>query len=87
MSDKWELKKETADKGRWKEYINSETGESSIKLHTLRTVWQSCDKNDHDYILTGNREVTCEKCGFIKNFILGLQILRDKKLVPVKKQD
>lgn len=85
MSDKWELKKGTEDKGRWKEYINAETGESSIKQHVLKTVWQSCENNDHTYSLTGNREVTCSKCGVIKNFVLGIQTLHNGKLVPVKK--
>ena len=56
----WEQKGE--DKGRWTEYVN-ERGESSIKEHKLRLVWKSCKPDKHRFELTGNREVTCTKCG------------------------
>lgn len=71
------------DKGRWNELKNSETGESSIKEHVLRIVWKGCDKGNHYFELTGNREVTCIHCGYGKNFVLGLEILTDGKIVPV----
>ena len=80
MPDKWEDKGGT---GRWKEYVNSETGESSLKIHKLRTVWQSCPKGECYFILTdsGKRECTCSKCGSIKRFILGMQNLVDGEIV------
>lgn len=78
----WEQKGE--NKGRWTEYIDSETGRSSIEVHTPRVVWKSCKAKDHEFELTGNREVTCSKCGFVKPFILGQEILKDGKLIPVK---
>jgi len=84
MSDNnWELKGGT---GRWKEYINSETGESSIKEHQLKTVWQSCPKGKCHFELTDSpkRECTCQNCGAITNFILGMQSLVKGKIVTIR---
>jgi hypothetical protein len=69
------------DKGRWTEYVNTETGESSIKEHKLKVVWRSCKPDKHYFELTGNREATCSKCGFVRNFVLGLEKLEDGKIV------
>lgn len=69
------------DNGRWTEYVNDQTGESSLKEHKLKTVWKSCTKNKHFYELTGNRELTCRECGHTRQFILGLQKLVDGKVV------
>lgn len=76
----WEDKQ---GEGRWIERVN-EKGESSIQTHELKTVWKSCTKDDHYYELTGNREVTCKKCGAIRQFVLGIEDLIDGSLVPVK---
>ena len=82
----WELKKGTEDKGRWKEYLNSDTGESSIKEHKLKTVWQSCPPDKCYYELTNpkTRECTCVKCGAHYYFVLGIQILRNGKIVSIR---
>jgi len=40
------------DQGRWTEYVNSETGESSIKTHKLKVVWKSCKPDNHVVNLT-----------------------------------
>ena len=69
------------DKGRWNEFINDKTGESSIKEHVLKTIWKGCEKGDHYFELTGNRELTCNKCGFGRDFVLGLETLKDGKIV------
>jgi len=71
------------DKGRWNEFVNTQTGESSIKEHVLRTVWKGCSKGEHDFELTGNREVTCTKCGYGRDFILGIEMFKDGKVVPI----
>lgn len=81
----WERKNEE-DKGRWNEYINTETGESSIKEHKLKVIWTGCKEDEHNFELTGNREVTCKKCGYIKNFVLGIQKLENGKIVEVIKK-
>ena len=65
------------DKGIWTEYVNEETGESSIKVHKLKTVWKSCGNKSHDFELTGNRELTCKKCKFVLTFTPG----KDNKLL------
>jgi len=68
----WEKVNED-DKGRWNEYKNLETGESSIKEHKLKVVWRGCKGGKHKFELTGNRECTCKKCGFIRTFVLGIE--------------
>lgn len=82
MSDNWEYK---AGTGRWQEYVNPETKESSIKEHTLKTVWESCPPKECCWNLTDSpkRELTCMKCGAKTTFIVGLQKLVDGKLIDV----
>lgn len=72
------------DQGRWTEYQNSETGKSSIETHELKVVWKSCKPDKHYYELTANREVTCKKCKMVKPFILGQEVLKDGKLIPLE---
>lgn len=79
----WE-KTHEEDRGRWNEYKNSETGESSIKEHQLKVVWKGCKGGNHLFEISGNREATCTKCGYIKEFILGLEKLVDGKFVPLE---
>lgn len=83
MSDNWEYK---GGSGRWKEYVNSDTGESTIKEHKLKTVWQSCLRNECIYELTNprTRECTCTKCGAITYFVLGMSKLVEGKIVPLR---
>ncbi|MCH9739502.1 MAG: hypothetical protein K0U38_01485 [Epsilonproteobacteria bacterium] len=64
-------------KGIWKERINETTGESSIKEHTPKVVWKSCKAGSHSYKLSGNREITCDKCGLMSAFVPG----RDNELL------
>ena len=63
--------------GLWNETINEITGESSLKLHTPKVIWKSCNPNEHSFKITSNRELGCSKCGFIVNFTPG----RDNKLL------
>jgi hypothetical protein len=73
------------DKGRWTKYVDSETGKSSIEEHELKLIWKSCKPGEHKFELSGNREVTCTKCQFVKPFILGQEVLKDGKLIPITK--
>jgi hypothetical protein len=67
-------------KGLWNVYEN-EDGVSSLTEHTLKTVWTSCKTEDHYFEITDSpkREATCNKCGFIVNFIVGIDVLKDGK--------
>lgn len=78
----WEQKGD--DKGRWTELVDSETGRSSIQEHELKVIWVSCKEDEHDFELTGNREATCKKCGYIKNFIVGLEKFENGKIIKVE---
>lgn len=88
----WELKENHAPadsseavKGLWNEYVD-DNGNSSYKEHTLKTVWQSCPKDECYFELTNSpqRECTCKKCGVITTFIVGLQTLRDGKIINLR---
>jgi hypothetical protein len=69
-------------KALWDVYEN-EKGESTLTEHKLKTVWTSCKTADHYFEITNSprREATCNKCGFITTFIVGLDDLIDGKFV------
>lgn len=68
--------------GIWKERINQETGESSIKEHTLKVVKVWCLPKDHVFSdpIGGDREIVCKLCGYTAKFILGHHELKNGKL-------
>jgi len=80
----WQQKGE--DKGRWTEYINANTGESSIKEHTLKTLWKSCKPDDHywEVSLANPRELVCKHCKGIQTYVLGFHQVIDGKIVERK---
>ena len=90
---KWSYKENVANpsskeetRGLWDVYEN-ENGQSSLKIHTPKLVWQSCPTHrSHYYELTNSprRECTCTKCGFMTTFIVGLQSLVDGKIVSIR---
>jgi hypothetical protein len=82
MSDNWEYK---GGDGRWKEYVNTETGESSIKEHHLKTVWISCAPGMCFFEVTNSpkRECTCTKCGAIAYYVVGMQDVQNGKIVSI----
>lgn len=71
-------------KALWDVY-EKDDGESTLKEHTLKTVWTSCHTDDHYFEITDSpkREATCKKCGFIVNFIVGIDILKDGKFSKI----
>jgi hypothetical protein len=78
------------EKGVWNEYVNTLTGESSIKEHKPKVVWKSCKKFEaHNFEVTGNREWTCTKCNFKFIPIIGIHKLENGKIIetlpPLKK--
>jgi hypothetical protein len=66
----WE---KTGGSGLWAEYENDETGEKSIKQHTLKVVKQWCPQGQHIYRVhnMGKRLAVCDKCGQEYTFIVG----------------
>lgn len=75
----WEYKGGT---GRWQEYVNTETGESTIKEHKITVIAEYCSPDEHYFVPIKNtsREVRCKKCGFVTHYVLGLQKLKDGKI-------
>lgn len=69
--------------GLWKERFD-EHGRSSLATHEPKVVWTSCKQDDHYFELTGNRECTCNKCGLIQNIVLGIQTLREGKIIQLR---
>jgi len=75
----WELV-ENSEGGRWADYKNTVTGEHSVKTHKPIKVWESC--TNHYFVEEGQtRMVKCNKCGYGKRYVLGIQKLVDGKLV------
>ncbi|GEM_PF-1872885 len=72
--------------GLWQDIENPQTGERSLHEHTLKTVWESCPKDECYFELTdsGKRECTCNKCGAIRYFVVGIQTLLDGKIVNLR---
>lgn len=89
----WEFKENVAEadaspevRGLWNVYEN-ESGESSLRIHTPKLVWQSCPTLDECYFeITDSpkRELTCTKCGRHTTFIVGLQALIKGKIVSLR---
>lgn len=67
-------------KALWDVY-EKDNGDSTLTEHKLKTVWTSCLPEDHYFEITDSpkREATCNKCGFIVNFIVGIDELKDGK--------
>ncbi len=78
--------KHESGEGRWKDYVNPNTGEHSVKEHHLKTVWQSCPRGKCVYELTNpqTRECTCTTCGSVVTFVVGISKLVDGKLVHLR---
>lgn len=74
--------------GRWKDVINTKTGEHSIKKHELKLVKQWCKKEDHEYEEVDHRthEIVCKKCGHETRYVLGICKLIDGKLLTIAPQ-
>lgn len=72
-------------KGLWNVY-EDDTGKSTLETHELKTIWQSCPKDECYFELTNSprRECTCNKCGSIAHFVLGMQALIDGKIVSLR---
>lgn len=76
----WEQKGE--DKGRWTEYINPNTGESSLKTHKPKLVKQWCPKGTHDYLISNipKRIAECTKCQHEIRFRVGIDHIDGNKV-------
>jgi hypothetical protein len=75
----WEYK---SGEGEWQEWVNTKTGESSIKTYTMHKV-SSWDECDHKYqLLEYGSNIQCQKCGDGKKIVWGINFLKDGKIVP-----
>ena len=72
--------------GRWKDWINPETGEHSVKNHELKVVqtWCEPDKHYYEHISPSSRQVICKHCKQETYYVLGPYQLIDGKIVAVK---
>jgi dissimilatory sulfite reductase (desulfoviridin) alpha/beta subunit len=59
--------------GLWTEYVNDQTGESSIGEHEPRVVKKWCPKGTHDFRIVDikKRLAKCIKCDQEVNFVVG----------------
>lgn len=71
--------------GRWKDIINTKTGEHSVKEHKLKLVKQWCHPDEHFWVETNptTHEIECQKCGHDTRYVLGICKLVDGKLVKM----
>lgn len=76
----WELK---GGQGIWEELVNSDTGESSIRTHDLKTIRVFCKPEDHYFVpvTPESRECICSKCGQGAYYVLGAQFIVNGKIV------
>ena len=76
----WEYKQGT---GIWQEWTNSETGESSISDITPKVTNTFCKQNNHYFetVSPSSRDLVCKKCGQGSYYVLGLQSLKDGKVI------
>lgn len=70
-------------KGLWEVY--EVDGVSSLQEHKLKTVWESCGKDDCYFEITDSpkREATCKHCKRVVNYIVGIDKLVDGKFVSM----
>lgn len=71
--------------GLWTEWVDPDTGKSSLEEHELKTVWESCANNNHYFEVPSPtiREAVCAKCGFIKFFVLGFHSVKDGQIKSI----
>lgn len=74
-------------KGLWREYVNPQTGESTIQYHKPKTINHVCSDGNHYFELSDprSREIICKKCGLGKIFNIAYYELQDGKLIKRKK--
>lgn len=74
----WEYK---SGSGRWANYVNSQTGEESIKKHTPLLVKEWCAIHRYTPDIPKNRIKECLVCGQETTFIVGIHEIVDGKII------
>lgn len=71
--------------GRWKDVINTATGEHSVKEHHLKLVKKWCRPDEHNYTETNptTHEIVCTICGHETRYVLGICRLVEGKLLKM----
>lgn len=80
---KWKYKE---GKGIWKNYVNEDTGEQTIKRYTPRkiTKFDECEEHFFGRVDSyGNTQ--CKHCGFGQKIVWGKQLIEEGKIVEVIK--
>lgn len=68
----------------WDEYVNPVTGESTLSVLTPKKVSQF-DECDHYYELVSDGNVQCKKCELGHKIAWGIQIIKDGKIITLKR--
>lgn len=71
----------------WQETTDPQTGKSSLTENIRpKTIGKFCSEQDHEFEDPRNiREAVCLRCGLIARYVVGKHILKDGKLLPIKK--
>jgi hypothetical protein len=69
-------------KGLWSEYVNEQTGETSIEEHQPKVIKTWCPNGKHDFRVVdmNKRLAVCSKCDQEINFIIGKHEVKDGKV-------
>lgn len=63
--------------GLWVESVDPITGESSLRTHTPRKIWQRCTSCIYDTFIPPSREISCLVCGQSVRFIVGMHRINE----------
>lgn len=68
----------------WDEYVDEETGESTLEIHTPKKI-SNFDTCEHYYEVEKNgHSVRCKNCGLGHTIVWGIQIVKDGKIVNAR---
>lgn len=73
--------------GLWREYVDTNTGESTIQYHKTKPINHVCSDGEHIFELDNpkSRYIVCRKCGLGLVLNIAYYKLQDGKLVKRKK--
>ncbi len=79
----WKEKKDqpTPKNPLWTEFIDEDTGKSSIEVHTLKKIsnWDNCK---HFWkLIDSNGNIQCQKCGMGHRIVWGIEFIKNGKIL------
>lgn len=71
---------------RWDEYVDDQTGASTLEEHNpvKTTFFEGCNDDHYFELLDPNGNIQCNKCQFTSRIVWGPAILRDGKIIEGK---